>query len=138
MKRSIAVVVFTALTVVAVNAQDRVEAKIPFDFRVGASLLPAGQYTVGTLGPSGAIIIKSADSRAAAMVITNAVQHSQRPTAGKLVFHRYGDTHFLSEVWRPGYDQGRQLVPTKAEREMAHAAQKASGVQVASVPLTQR
>jgi hypothetical protein len=136
--RSFVVFIFTALTVFAASAQDRVEANIPFEFRVGQSLLPAGKYTVGTLGPSGTVMIRSVDARAAAIVITNAAQTNQRPTTGKLVFRKYGETHFLSQVWRPGYDQGRELVPTKAEREMAEAAQRTSGIQVASVPLNKR
>jgi len=47
---------------------------------------------------------------------------SRNATDGtKLVFHRYGDTYFLSEVWVPGYAQGWALTQSKSEQELAAA-----------------
>src|SRR5260370_5328161 len=37
----------------------------------------------------------------------------------KLVFHRYGDTYFLSAVWVTGNPTGRQLFPSRSERDLA-------------------
>lgn len=36
-----------------------------------------------------------------------------------LIFHRYGDTYFLREVWRNGREQGFVICETKAERQAA-------------------
>lgn len=128
----------TALAVVAANAQDKVAARIPFTFRAGKSVLPAGEYTFSTIGPAGTVLVRSIEQKANAMLIANAVQASQRPAGGKLVFHRYGDTYFLSQVWKPGSERGHQFIPTRAEQEMAAAAQRSGGTEVASVPLTNR
>jgi hypothetical protein len=38
---------------------------------------------------------------------------------GKLVFHRYGNEYFLSEVWTPGDEWGHRLSKTRREREIA-------------------
>jgi hypothetical protein len=40
-------------------------------------------------------------------------------TQGRLVFNKYGETYFLSQVWSPGYSQGRALNKSKTEDEIA-------------------
>ena len=47
-----------------------------------------------------------------------------RPEArehASLVFNRYGDQSFLKEVWTVGDLTGRQLFPSRAEREVSSA-----------------
>jgi len=41
------------------------------------------------------------------------------PDEGRLVFNKYGDTYYLSEVWKPGDSQGGALAKSKTEREIA-------------------
>jgi hypothetical protein len=88
---------------------------VPFAFNVGAQTLPAGHYIVAPL--DGAIRIFNFQ--------TNGVYvptHSATRTASdgsKLVFHRYGDSYFLSAVWVTGNTTGRQLFRSHAERELA-------------------
>ena len=36
----------------------------------------------------------------------------------EVVFHRYGQRYFLSEVWAPGQQTGRQLVKSAEERSV--------------------
>ncbi len=46
----------------------------------------------------------------------NAVQANRISVDGKLVFNRYGEFYFLSQVWTPGEEIGRKLsspVPRK-------------------------
>jgi len=38
-------------------------------------------------------------------------------TTGKVIFHRYGERYFLSEIWTPNGPTGR-VTPSKAEREL--------------------
>jgi hypothetical protein len=42
---------------------------------------------------------------------------------GSLVFHRYGDEYFLSEIWPAGSSTGRGLPKSRAERELKRKAQ---------------
>lgn len=79
-------------------------------------MLPAGQYTL-VQGP-GTLIIRSVDRTGAAIVLTEGLRSNVAAKDGKLVFHRYGDMHFLSEVWAPGQD-GRRLPAANRERELA-------------------
>jgi hypothetical protein len=91
---------------------------VPFDFVAGNRTLSAGQYSVAQGSVSGSVIINSADHKGCAIVLANAIQSAAAPNQGKLVFHRYGNTYFLAEVWGAGAC-GRQIPQTKRERELA-------------------
>jgi hypothetical protein len=109
---------FAVVTAAAVYAQNpQVEkATISFNFIVGSRTMPAGQYTVEDVRPL--LILKSADG-GILNVITDSIQSLDAQTVGKLVFHRYGNQYFLSEVWTPGRTSGRQVSTTGRERELA-------------------
>lgn len=93
-------------------------AKIPFQFHVGKTSLPAGDYTVKPLSPA-ALLIRSDDCRSSAIVLTISAQTSQVQDKGRLVFNKYGDQYFLSKVWHPANNMGRELLRSKLERELA-------------------
>ncbi len=114
----------TSMMTTAAYAQSSLEvrADIPFQFRIGGRLLPAGTYTVKSLSQD-TVLVRSLDWSQAAMAITNPVQANGTPAEGKLVFQRYGDAYFLSEVWHPGSEAGIQVRKSKAEREMARHGQ---------------
>jgi hypothetical protein len=96
-------------------------ADIPFKFVINKQALPAGQYSIRTLpGSSGrTLMIRSDDSKAATMVNSNSVLSLKRPDQTKLVFRRYGDRYFLSQVWVAGEGWGHQLPKSGRETEVA-------------------
>jgi hypothetical protein len=118
---------FVTLAVASVYAQSaaNIMVNIPFDFGVGNTILPAGQYTVEPIRSSlGAelgslLVIRSADGRARAMVQAMPIQVSAIQTQAKLVFNRYGGQYFLSEVWSSGRSVGHELLMSHVERELA-------------------
>jgi hypothetical protein len=104
-------------------AQDRVEAKIPFAFNVGSKSLPAGDYEVRkALG--NALAIQNSATQQAAIALTMAAPPKEISSEAVLVFHRYGDRCFLSEVRTT--DHGRTLTPSKLEREVAASREQAA------------
>jgi hypothetical protein len=111
-----------AMAAVSANAQSiRVAAQIPFDFVVGDKALPAGEYTVNTITEGGqAMLIRNADGSESAIRLTNSIvaKPSASNAPSRLVFHRYGQTYFLAEVWREGDSDGRLLRQSKKERSM--------------------
>jgi hypothetical protein len=111
-----------------VQAQDNgIKANVPFDFVVGNQVLPAGEYVVTAQGSANqAILIRSTDSKSAAMTITFSCASASPSKDTKLVFHTLGGRYFLSQVWAQGYSQGRELRKSSAEIEMAKN-QQASG-----------
>jgi hypothetical protein len=116
-----------------------IQGKIPFDFHVGNTALTAGSYriTSGISSPK-ILSIQSLDEKATKILsVSSGVQSYSAKRQSKLVFHRYGSTYFLAEVWQ-GLDEtgGLKLQPSKAERvkarEMAAAAMP-HNVELASV-----
>jgi hypothetical protein len=96
-----------------------VRLTIPFEFRAGNTVLPAGQYRIEYVRPAyGLMRIQNLHSDAIAAVFGVPVQ-KESGTSAKLVFHRYGDTYFLRQVWIPGH-YGNEFAPTKAERELVN------------------
>ena len=96
------------------------KANIPFNFIVNKAELPAGEYTLQSLGSSDtAMLIQSTDGQMAKMVLPNACESSKAPTASKLVFHRYGSEYFLAQIWTAGYQQGKELPKSSRETEVA-------------------
>lgn len=125
-----AVVAFLAATAGYSQSSTPLVSNVPFEFYVGATVLPAGEYEVKPgIFPS-AVLLRSANSSAAVITLTNATQANRAPQEAKLVFNRYGNTYFLSEIWHAGINRGYQLRKTKTELEMAR---NAPGIQLAFV-----
>jgi hypothetical protein len=127
--RNISVALLAAASVFAQGSQ-RLTVQVPFGFHVGASVLPAGDYTVDKATPA-VLRIRSDDSKASAMILTNSVQKLDAPSQGKLIFNRYGDEYFLCQVWAPGNNIGSELRKTKREVEAASAVRRSSEIIVA-------
>ena len=121
------------ITIIAVSASakaqsldNRLTANIPFDFSVADKKLPAGKYWVSRArqGNGDQIVqIESADGQASISRLTIPVITLNPMNKGSLVFHRYGDEYFLSEIWPAGGQTGRELPKSRTERELARKAQ---------------
>ena len=87
---------------------------VPFAFSAGSHRLPPGRYTV-TRHASGLIRIYGAyRSNQSVFLGVNRVE-SREDKGPRLIFHRYGDSYFLAQVWSTGW--GRELPKSKAEKE---------------------
>lgn len=110
----------TLALAVAANAQvmrtDLIS--IPFDFVAGGKQMPAGRYSVRRIRPDAeaALLIRSEDGRASAVVLTNT--GAANPRASALVFRQHGESYFLAEVSMPGTASVRELPRTAAERRL--------------------
>jgi len=93
-------------------------ADIPFNFVAGSITLNAGEYTVDQ-GKAGLINMKTENGKGSAFLFTATVGCTGNQTASKLVFHRYGNTYLLSQIWTEGNECGRQVPVTSRERELA-------------------
>jgi hypothetical protein len=108
------------LATASASAQTGVKVNIPFNFIVNKTALPAGEYTVQSLGSSStAILLRSTDNQIAKTLLPNVCSSSTPSTQNKLVFHRYGTEYFLAQIWRAGYEQGKELPKSSRESELA-------------------
>ena len=126
-KRLFVMATLFVLTIIAaatvVQAEEPMLVNIPFAFMAGNVTLPAGEYRVQKLDSnSGVLLIKCTDASATAIVITHAAQTNERQAESKLVFNRYDDQYFLSQVWTAGSVRGRQLLKSPREKEVARSA----------------
>ena len=95
------------------------KVEIPFDFSVGDKTFPAGVYSVTSVNQEKIMLrLSSGDGREAIHILTNPVQAKETPTTSKLIFRRYGETYFLSQIWESYDDQGRQLSKSRTERSV--------------------
>ena len=96
------------------------KAEIPFDFVVGQKTLPAGEYEIcpGNKTNKDIFWIKKADSRAVANVVTFGCNIKRQQAGPYLVFNRYGNQYFLSQVWTEFDEVGRQAAKSAAEKEL--------------------
>ena len=111
---------FFMLAIASVNAQtpSRVEVTIPFDFSAGTATLKAGTYRIKKVS-NNALALRSVDGKTNAIVNSPLTIESRNYRGGeRLVFNKYGDQYFLSQVWLT-VDTGRQLFTSGAERKAA-------------------
>ena len=121
--------------VASANGQSQTAvAKIPFEFVVGDKSLPAGEYGVGSLNASGEVLrIRSTEDDDSAIRLTSPVTRASSSDKSTLVFHRYANHYFLTQVWTAGETTGRQLMKSKQERaierEMAAISSRSESAQ---------
>ena len=109
---------------VSANAQDaNFKVNIPFDFVANQKVMPKGEYEVKSVGSSnsGALSVRRADKTAEVMLMSHSCTAKQTPEQSKVVFHRYGDRYFLSQVWAGNDSNGRELAKSRRELEIARS-----------------
>ena len=99
----------------------RVRANIPFDFIVADKTFPAGEYYIyRTREYSGddVVTVGTTDGRTLALRLTTTVQTLTPKKQGVVIFHRYGNQHFLAQVRVAGSNTGRSFSKSRSEREL--------------------
>lgn len=99
----------------------RVKANIPFDFVVNGSTLPAGAYTIQSYGVADGKTLRvgNVDTHQGTLVNSLDMSSLSASASTKLVFHRYGNRYFLSQVWIQGEENGREFPKSHREAELA-------------------
>jgi len=119
------------LTITSAEAQqsEKLSVTIPFDYYAGGKVLPAGDYIVSDGIATGVVMLRSRTQGQAVMLPTHNVASARPQNNAKLIFHRYGNRYFLSEIWsEAGSVQGYQLSPSRTEREEIASVMKTVGL----------
>lgn len=140
MKKQIAVAVALLAAAIAAGpsyAQHMgLKGNIPFAFQVGNKTMPAGDYWIQRLlADDGSFqLIRRTDSSANALTPTIPVDAKNGQSDPVLVFHKYGNTYFLAEIWA-GDTQGRKLLKSEREKELLRETRGSEvAVSLQSVP----
>jgi hypothetical protein len=109
------------LVTTAASAQTiGLKVSVPFSFVVNRATLPAGEYSVRSVGDRGRVlVIRGLTSETANLVISNSCETLKPMSQTKLIFHRYGDRYFLNQIWVEGMNAGHQLPVNAREKEVA-------------------
>ena len=65
------------------------------------------------------INIRDAYGTKIAMVSANEISGRSAGANGHIIFHCYSERCFLSEVWSPTHENGRQLLSSRSEADLA-------------------
>jgi hypothetical protein len=103
---------------------------IPFAFSVGDMHLPAGQYHISHPGDPYFVLIEKDNGGARALVYVHpsAVNASE---STKLVFNKYGNHYFLSQLWTEPDQEVHQCFKSRMEKELMAQAKPEPVVVVA-------
>jgi len=105
---------------------------IPFTFVAGGVHLPAGPYHVYHPGDPYLIVLEKDDGRARAMAYVHPSAANPDESSTKLVFNKYGDQYFLSQVWTEPDREVHQSFRCRAEQTLMAQAGKRELVVVAA------
>src|ERR1051325_3144418 len=100
---------------------EKITVHAPFEFMVADKTLPAGDYTIRPLSLN-RWLIRGDDGREALIVSASPVQATESPRQASLVFERYGDRYFLSQILVPSMGFGRELMRSRVEVRLAKRA----------------
>jgi hypothetical protein len=90
--------------------------KVPFEFEIANKHLPAGEYVVSS--DHDQVWLRVYHGNTVAVVQSNHALHGGGDT-GKVVFNCYEKLCFLSKLWLPDSDGGRELLISKSEKQAA-------------------
>jgi hypothetical protein len=120
-------VVFSLLlTTTSAYSQSGAKAYVPFAFKAGQAQLPPGNYELKVKFDSDIVTIYNRETGKTALTLASVREDSPLHTRRQLVFHSYGNQHFLAEIWGSAGTQGIIFSTSKQERQMRQMQQVAS------------
>jgi hypothetical protein len=115
----------------AVAQTGAVRVTVPFAFTVGNQTLAAGDYKVSINGSLLQVARIDGPGTASVMTSYTGSGPNQDPNP-RLVFHRYGKRHFLSQAWIGEVNGGHELFASSAELEYARTTKQDQAIVLAS------
>lgn len=90
------------------RAQEPLVVNIPFAFAAGRMALPPGEYRIQKVAyDSSILLIERTEHAAGTVVMSLAAEANAKQAQPKLVFHRYDNRYFLSQIWIAGSTRQR-------------------------------
>jgi hypothetical protein len=113
-------------------------ANVPFAFQAGSQMLTAGVYEIHRVSTN--LLDLRGPNQVRHFVPVNAAETRKATDKGTIVFHRYGDTYFLGQIWEAGATFGAECAESHAEKEILRKANRPTAglTQVALNPTPRR
>lgn len=115
---------------VPAQAQISLNITLPFPFQVEETKFPQGAYIVKQDDPAKKIIIRSQKGKDSGQFAGSPLPPKSSFEADQtwLVFHRYGDKYYLSEIW--SHHLGQLLTISSAEKQLRESGAQGTDVRV--------
>jgi hypothetical protein len=126
MMSSLVAALIAAVTVAPAAAQafNSIKVVVPFEFTSGSTVFPAGKYTIKPITESRTVVvIENEDGTTLGMIMCSSAQTLSPKDVTSLVFKRYADHYFLSQIWTAGETTGIELPKSSMERKFQQAVQ---------------
>jgi hypothetical protein len=108
----------------AMAQQPGLKANVPFDFAIGDTWMPAGEYTISS--PTQGVLAIKAGGHVGWVVSSQSYNESK--LGSKLVFNKYANEYFLHEVLCPTLASlNLRIAPGNAEKRARERALEAKG-----------
>jgi len=110
----------SGLTTARAQVTDTVVADIPFEFEIGDTTLPAGEYTIRRVTPTNpsVMVISSKEPHRNVLFVVNSAQMNKEPHNTELIFDRVDDQYFLSKIFEGWDPNGVALSKSRNERTL--------------------
>ena len=92
-----------------------VKATIPFDFTVNNTTVPAGTYIISSASTDH-LVLRISDQKDVHLLSTALPNPANAGRANVVVFHKYGNQYFLSEILSETASMNLRLPVRKAEK----------------------
>jgi hypothetical protein len=96
----------------------KIVAQVPFEFRAGNRVVPAGQYSVRFMNTSGTTLSILDWNEKINMFASSYPETPPRRIGNSLIFRKYGDRYFLTEVRVEGSEISYRLPESRIEAEL--------------------
>ncbi len=90
---------------------------IPFPFQDGNRTFPAGEYLIQPTSDR-TLVLRDREGDHTGLIMTIGEQRAHAQRSATVIFHRYGEQYFLSDVWLANSTTGQQLVVSRAEKTL--------------------
>ena len=122
---------FVMLTAAPLFAQNQscllMKVDVPFAFSAGKQILPAGNYYVTAITPENTIALVSSPDGQHSLILADLPNYSDSPSAdSRLVFQKYGNEYFLTQVWVKGDNVARNPLISKRQSDIARSGVRPS------------
>jgi hypothetical protein len=109
-----------------VQAQSPVKADVPFAFSLQDRAMPAGNYQIIALSDR-VLEVWNLDAQHGQLLAKQMSVQSSKQQGPRLVFHKYGNQYFLSQIWDGQSDTGIAIAESKREKEVKTASNDLPG-----------
>jgi hypothetical protein len=116
---AIAVTMIPLLASAQLGSGNKLVANVPFQFRAGDKLIPAGKCVVERAGMNTpTLVISNWDAKASLFSIPSMAKTKEAASTNAMVFRKYGNRYFLTGIKLAGSKAIYRLPESKVEAEL--------------------